>query len=257
MRIALRRLRSALATYRPVLDRAVTDPIRDEARWLGGELGPARHVEVFREHLVERIDREPADLLLGRVRQTVEARARADYRDAHRRAVEALDDERYFRLLDALDALIAEPPLRDAGKSARKVLPGLLGRDWRRLRKAVRAAERAPAEETEDLLHEARKKAKRVRYAAESAVPVLGGRADRLRSRAKDLQQVLGEHQDAVEFQPELRQLAVQVHLDGGNAFSFGRLHALEQTRADEQRERFAAAWADLSDRYPKPWMKS
>src|SRR5690348_9101964 len=42
MRVATRRLRSALATFRPFLARATTDPFRDELRWLGGELGPVR-----------------------------------------------------------------------------------------------------------------------------------------------------------------------------------------------------------------------
>ncbi|HZO69556.1 MAG TPA: CYTH and CHAD domain-containing protein [Kribbellaceae bacterium] len=255
-RVALRRIRSALATYRPVLDRTVTDPIRDEARWLGQQLGPARDVEVLRDHLLGRIDDEPPELVMGRVRRTVDVRYRGEYRDAHRRAVEALDDERYFRLLDKLDDLVANPPLTDADRPAHKVLPGLLRHEWRRLRRAVRAAEQAPAADQDALLHEARKATKRVRYAAESAEPVLGGRADRLRSRTKKLQQILGRHHDAVVFQPALRELAVQVQQSGGNAFSFGRLHALEQTRADEQRRRFGDAWAKQARRYPKPWMK-
>ena len=34
-RVACRRLRSALATFRPLVDRDVTDPLRDEIKWLG------------------------------------------------------------------------------------------------------------------------------------------------------------------------------------------------------------------------------
>ena len=58
MRVGTRRLRSALATFRPLLDRAVTDPIRDELKWIAGELGGARDAEVLRERLLER-DRAP------------------------------------------------------------------------------------------------------------------------------------------------------------------------------------------------------
>ncbi len=39
MRVATRRLRSALATFRPLFDRQVTDPIRDELKWIAAELG--------------------------------------------------------------------------------------------------------------------------------------------------------------------------------------------------------------------------
>ena len=42
MRVAVRRLRSTLATYRRLLDRDVTEPLRDELKWLGGVLGAVR-----------------------------------------------------------------------------------------------------------------------------------------------------------------------------------------------------------------------
>ena len=255
MRVAMRRLRSVLATYRPVLDRAVTDPIRVEVRRVAAELGPARDTEVLREHLLARIDAEPAELLLGRVRQTVDTQLKGDHRDALRRAVAALDDPRYFELLDTLEHLVAAAPLTD-DSAAREVLPRLLRRDWKRLRKRVDAAFAAPPAERDPLLHEARKAAKRLRYAAESASAVLGPRADKLVGRVKRMQNHLGTHQDAVVFRPAIRQLAVQAHLSGGNAFSYGRLHALEQWRADEAEQTFARRWAKESARYPKPWMR-
>ena len=42
MRVATRRLRSALSTYRPVLSTNRTEPVRDELSWLGRELGAPR-----------------------------------------------------------------------------------------------------------------------------------------------------------------------------------------------------------------------
>ena len=60
---------------------------------------------------------------------------------------------------------------------AGEVLPRLLQRDAKRLRRAVKAIAGAETGQERDLaLHEARKKAKRLRYAAESTVPVLGKR---------------------------------------------------------------------------------
>ena len=255
MRVAMRRLRSALATYRPILDRSVTDPIRDEVSRVAGELGDARDLEVLHDHLLAQIDAEQPELLLGRVRQTVDIQLRGDRRDALKRAVATLDSPEYFALLDTLDELVAAPPL-DGDGPARKVLPRLLGRDWKRLAGRVEDAFDTPPVERDPLLHDARKSAKRLRYAAESVTPVLGGRADKLAERAKKMQNHLGSHQDAVVFRPAIRQLGVQAHLSGGNAFSYGRLHALEQARADAAEAAFARRWAKESARYPKSWMR-
>src|SRR5215213_912440 len=82
-------------------------------------------------------------------------------------------------------------------------------------------------------LHEVRKAAKRARYAAEVARPVLGRRAKAFARRVKAVQKVLGEHQDTVVIRGELRRIGVQAHLDGENGFSFGRLHALQQASAE------------------------
>ncbi len=91
-----------------------------------------------------------------------------------------------------------------------------------------------------------RKAAKRLRYAAESAVPVLGDEATDLAARAEEVQEVLGEFQDSVVSRDFLRQLAVQVHLEGGNAFTFGRLHAAEELRGLHAREAFFKLWPTL-----------
>ena len=43
----------------------------------------------------------------------------------------------------------------------------------------------------------------------------------------------LGEFQDSVVARSRLREVGLQAHLSGENAFTYGRLHALEQQRAD------------------------
>ena len=65
MRVATRRLRSALATFRPLLDRTITDPLRDELKWIAAELGGARDAEVLRMRLLDELAAEPDDLVLG------------------------------------------------------------------------------------------------------------------------------------------------------------------------------------------------
>ena len=95
-------------------------------------------------------------------------------------------------------------------------------------------------------LHEVRKAAKRLRYSAETAVPVLGAGAEGLSVRAKAVQQVLGEHQDTVVARQVLRDLGVRAHLAGENGFTFGRLHALEEAHAAAATARYLEVYADL-----------
>lgn len=247
MRVATRRLRSALATYRPVVDREAGDLIRAELKWFAGELGGARDAEVMQEHFRTAIDAQPVELVMGPVRNIIDTHLRSAYKAARAEAIAALESERYFRLLDSLDALISDPPLIGKSRKAAKQLPELLDHDWKRMQKAVRRMEAAEDTATQDHeLHETRKAAKRLRYAAESAEPVLGAEAADLVSRAKDVQEVLGDHQDSVVARDLLRELAVQVFLDGGNPFTFGRLHAAEEQRGENSRLAFLELWPTL-----------
>ncbi len=67
-----------------------------------------------------------------------------------------------------------------------------------------------------------------------------------LAKRAEEVQEILGGFQDSVVSRELLRELAVQVQLDGGNAFTFGRLHALEEARGQASRDAFFELWPSL-----------
>ena len=256
LRIAARRLRSALSTFRPILDRTLTDPVQEELRWLGQSLAPARDAQVLREHLLALASSEPDELIIGSAVTRIDDQLRADHQTGLVGAREALDSERYRRLLDALDTLVASPPLRQhADTSARTMMPRLLARDVKRLRRAVRAIEAAPDAAHRDVaFHETRKKAKRLRYAAEVAAPPLGKRARSLATSAKRAQKVLGAHQDSVNARGRLRELGVQAHLAGDNSFTFGRLHALEQVRAERAEAEFETVWNRFSHKQIPRW---
>ena len=256
MRVTTRRLRSALATFRPLFDRSVTDPIRAELKWLASELGAARDTEVVRDRLLSATRAEPAELVLGPVVQRVDATLTSRYRDALAEAHVALSSERYFRLLDTLDALLVAPPLTDqASQPAQKVLPKRVRAAWRRVRRSAAAV--PTADDHEVALHEVRKAAKRARYAAESVRPVFGAPARKFARRMKAVQTLLGEHQDTVVARAELRLLGVQAHLAGENGFSFGRLHALEQARATRLNNEYAEVWRAASARRYRRWLTS
>jgi CHAD domain-containing protein len=247
MRVATRRLRSALASYRPVVDREAGDIIRAELKWLAGELGTARDTEVLREHFAATVAEQPVELVMGRVAGFIDDHLRGVYKAGRVQALAALESERYFRLLDSLDELIADPPLTGDERKAAKELPEILDHDYRRMRKAVRRMhDAADTTERDHELHEVRKAAKRLRYAGESAEPVLGAEATALAGRAEQVQEVLGDHQDSVVARELLRQLAVEVQLSGGNAFTYGRLHAAEEFRGERSYQDFLELWPTL-----------
>ena len=246
-RVATRRLRSALATYRPVIDRSVGDEIRVELKWLAGELGVARDAEVQREHFAAEVAEQPVELVMGRVAGRIDDHLRRVYKDGRAGALAALESERYFRLLDTLDELIAKPPVTSDDRKASKQIDDLLHHDRKRMRKAVERSEAAETVAEQDHeLHEVRKAAKRLRYAAESAVPVLGDEAATLADHAEQVQEILGEHQDSVVSRDLLLHLALEVFADGGNPFTFGRLHATEEARGNASRDSFYKLWPTL-----------
>lgn len=259
LRIAARRLRSALKTYKSLFEPTSTDHLGDELRWLGQTLSEARDAQVQRERLSDLVAAEPPELVLGPVMNRIDDELRADQRAGREQALTTLDSERYFRLLDRLDELTRSAPLAPKAEApARKVLPGLLRRDARRLRRAVRQIARSADPQQHDAaLHEARKKAKRLRYAAESAVPVLGKPAKTLAASAKTVQQALGEHQDSVVSRHRLRDYGVRAHARGENGFTFGRLHALEQARADGAERDFDLAWQARPGNTVRRWART
>lgn len=244
MRVATRRLRSALATFRPLLDRERTDPLRDELRWLASVLGAARDAEVLQARLLALVAAEPDDLVLGDVVGQVRSTMSARHRQAHEALLRALDGDRYLGLLDRLEALAADPPLRRAARgAARPALARAVRRGWHRLDDALTLAARAPrGQEQEARLHEVRKLAKRVRYACEAVEPAFGRRAKRTARAVTALQESLGDLQDGVVTRAALRELGAAASAAGRNGFTFGRLHALEQARAEAAVAAFPAA---------------
>ncbi|MGW0896544.1 CYTH and CHAD domain-containing protein [Streptomyces goshikiensis] len=250
LRVATRRLRSAFKTYRKVLDREVTDPLGDELRWLAAELGVDRDQEVLLDRLQTRLGELPRTLLLGPVRGRLRVWNNARRSGSRRRALAALDSKRYVALLDAVDALLADPPLLEgAAEPADSVLPRAVLHDHRRLAQRVAAAlDLEPGHERDLALHEARKAAKRSRYAAEAAVPALGKPAKRLAKAVKKVQTLLGDHQDSVVAREALLGLGVQATAAGESAFTWGVVHAREEALAERRERELPDVWAAADD---------
>jgi CHAD domain-containing protein len=235
LRVATRRMRAFLRAGRELLDGGWADELRDELGWLGGELGPVRDLDVLLDHL-----RAEIALLEGEDAQAageLVAALEKEHAGARARLMAALDSERYLALLNRLEAA-AEPPLepeQDVG----------LGQIWRsehrRLRTAVKSLPEDPDDES---LHAVRIRVKRARYAGELAG--LEGYVN----AAKRLQDVLGEHQDAVVAEERLRELAAAV--PARVALAAGRLVERQRERRRNARDSWREAWEKLAKRATK-----
>jgi CHAD domain-containing protein len=246
-RVAVRRLRSDVRTFRPVLDEAWAGALRERVRWLGDALAAARDADVMLERLQRQaarlpdVDNHRKELVLQLLRGVRAA--------AYRQLGNALRQPRYVLVLaDLLDAVRAPRFNERAAERARDAAPELLDDAWRAVRRAARARSRPAAD---DELHAIRIKAKRLRYAAEAVVPVFGARAARFARRVAALQNVLGEHHDATGACDHLRR-----NLGGGDgAFVAGELAALERDAAFAARRRWTRAWRDVERRGGHFWL--
>ncbi len=252
MRVATRRLRSALATFEPLVDARVTRDLGRELRWLAAELGAARDAEVMRERIRTAVDEERQRLasptgdgealLPGPLDD--DGALGAAYRQAHDRVLGHLDGDRYHRLTTTLQALVEQPPLRKrAERPAGTVLPRLVAKSYRRVRRDVREARSLPpGQERDEVLHDARKAAKRARYAAEAVAPVFGKDATRFAAAMENAQEALGERQDSLLTRARLQELAATAP-STGLAFLYGRLDAQEEAQGRQSEEHFDLAW--------------
>jgi CHAD domain-containing protein len=257
MRVAVRRLRSALATYRPLFIREQTEPIRDELRWLAAVLGEPRDAEVMRGRLEQRLAEEPAEVVRGAGYRRMDEEMGAEYVRARARMLEELGSDRYFVLLDRLLELATDPPWSDkAAKPVHSVLRARVRHDYKRLVGRVAFADEAEdPDEREHRLHEARKAAKRLRYAAESLITVYGKPAGGFVKAMKRVQSRLGDHHDAFVTQERLRELGDEAADTGDNAFVFGVLHAREERALVLTDDQFVREWSKASKKKRRRWL--
>lgn len=248
-RVAARRLRSDLRTVRSMLDPDWRDQLRGELGWLGAELGMVRDLDVLGERLREHVaallddDERSAGRLLDRLRVRRDT-ARAELMSTMRSA-------RYVALLDALVDAAARPRVLDdvADAKAAGSMGVAMDAPWGHLRKICDGLGPGSADAE---LHEARIRAKRVRYAAEALAPVFGKSARRFARHAAALQEVLGDHQDAVVAIGWLREQAEGA--TPGVAFLAGRLAGVEATVREDSRHAWPGLWAELRRKRLRFW---
>ena len=231
-RVATRRARALLRAADGLVDEEWATGLRAELKWLGALLGPVRDLDV----LVEHVDSEIAGLDREDARAFASIRRRLEQQRTDTRAalLEAMSEPRYFRLLDRLEQAGNAP----AGNGAVS-LEQIAERAFKRTRKAMKALSRNP---TDDELHQVRIEVKRARYAGELAEPVLGKAGSRFVRAAKDVQDVIGDHQDAFVAELRMRELAASGRA-ARSALVAGRLIERQRLRKKAARKALPAAW--------------
>ncbi|WP_102142735.1 CYTH and CHAD domain-containing protein [Mycobacterium hubeiense] len=242
MRVTTRKIRSLLQSSEGAFGISGTAGdawILDELRQLAAVLGVARDAEVLAERYERALDELPAELIRGPIRERLVEGAKRRYKAGLRRSLTAMRSQRYFRLLDALEALAAaEPPPTPPGEEAPQVS---IDSAYKRVRKAAKRAASAAEEERDEALHRIRKGAKRLRYTAAATG------ADKVADRAKVIQTLLGDHQDSVVSRTHLSQQAETAHAAGEDTFTYGLLYQQEDDLARRCREQLDDALKRLN----------
>ena len=238
MRVATRRARAFLRAARPLLDPAWAEELRAELGWLGSVLGPARDLDVLLDHVrgeVQALGDEGAPL-----RGLVES-LEHEHADAYRAVLAALSLPRYFALLDRLED--EEPVLAPAAKET------LTDLWWDEFRRTRRRFARLGARSGDDELHAARIRVKRARYSAELSLHALGKPGERFVDAAKQLQDVLGEHQDACVAE---ERIAAWAEGEPDRAVAATPLVERQRKRRKKARLEWPEAWEELHRRARK-----
>jgi CHAD domain-containing protein len=248
-RVATRRLRSDLRTFRDFVEPEWNAQIRDELRWVAGRLGAVRDTDVLLERLTDQAahlpeaDRRPATALLRRLD--------ADREKVRGELLTALASDRYADLVENLVVAARAPRLTpEADVLARQVLPDVVRRPWKHLSAAVDALGESPEDA---LLHEVRIRAKRARYAAEAVSPVIGKPAQRFAVALTRVQSVLGDLQDATVAEAWLRTAAASSR--GSQAVVAGELVGVQHAAMAEARRRWRDAWKAAAKKSLRSWL--
>ena len=241
MRVAARRLRSAFATFAPLLEPEESEALREELKWIANELGGIRDTEVMLARLDDHAGELADPVDTARARASIDPLLKRRLAAARSSALAALRSDRHQQLVDDLISAAIDPPVTDlAYQPCGDVLLPLVARTWRKLDRVIDALELASESEP---WHAARIKAKRARYAAESVSGVFGRKMERFADRLADVTELLGDHQDAHVAQTIIRELAAHAETDGVTGMSLGLLYEYESEEEILDRLRFVAMW--------------
>jgi CHAD domain-containing protein len=231
VRVAVRRMRSTIRVFAEFFEPSEAAHLEEGLVWWAGLLGEVRDMDILAQRQAALLDELPGELILGPVASTIQVELAAQRKQAADAMTEALDTERYRKLIGLIHRWRSDPPFTSAVNAPADAIDPLIKKAKRKVNKRLTsaAAARLAGEPSEELFHRARKASKRHRYAVEAALPVWGSKADKIISQRKDLQDLLGNYQDSIVSAAFLRELGTRLGIRSGqNGFSYGVLYARE-----------------------------
>jgi CHAD domain-containing protein len=245
MRVTTRRLREALRTFAPVLPTDEADALAKELHWLFRLLGDVRDLDVQLESLGRQGEGggDAAAHVVDDYRRFLRRRQRR----AHRALVDGLATPRYAAVVRNLQGLITaalaiEPPAGAASIAA--AAPAALAQHLERVRYK---GDRAVRKYQPRRMHKLRIEAKRLRYFLEYIQPVGGPAIDAGIEALGELQDILGEHQDAWVARDDLREYLRDARLNSRERTAVRKLVKRERRRVARARKRFYSEWRKFS----------
>jgi CHAD domain-containing protein len=236
MRVATRRIRAIIRAVRSFLAPEWTEPVRLEVGWIGSLLGEVRDWDVllgsFRQNFHDFSSHEQRSF------QSILNKFDDQRSMARAKLIEGLRSDRYLNLLDHVEDSLTHLPFQPSPLT----IADLAKKAFHQLEDFVNTSNCLfPKPE----LHRTRILLKRARYALELAEPFLGKRANRFLQQAKDMQDLLGQHQDAVVA--ESRLLALKQHSRGaGIAYVTGLMVERLRNRQTQVYQQIPKQWEKL-----------
>ncbi len=243
MRVAARRMRAAFSLFSDYLPDGFDD-VRDDLKWVAAALGDVRDLDVqlaatrdWQKLLGEQDAAALEPLMVELNRRRTNARGRL---------LEALDSDRYSRLVAGYSDLLSAGVPDDESDLAVQVAPTLV---LRRHRKLHRLADRLRSDSDDVDFHQARIQGKRLRYALEFVSPLYGKTVKDFIRNLVSVQDVLGDHQDAIVAIDHLREIATStdVALPNSTIFSMGRVAERYADEVIESRRIFPKTYKPIT----------
>jgi CHAD domain-containing protein len=235
-RVAARRLRSTIRVFPDLFEASEAGHLEEELVWWAGLLGRVRDLDILARRQAALLAQLPPELILGPVASTIETELAVRRKQAADALVEAMDSERFRKLIGLMHHWRSDAPFTAAAAASPNAINPMIKKAKRKAGKRLvtAVAARRAGEPSDELFHRARRATKRYRYAVEAAQPLWGSKADKIISERKDLQDLLGNHQDGIVSAGFLRELGGRLGVRSGqNGFSYGVLYAREVYAGD------------------------
>lgn len=255
MRVGLRRLRAAMSLFSALLGDSQTASIKKELKWLAGELGPARELDVLVSRVVAPVRRQrrrwrgmpSLSQEIAERRHAALARAQAAVQSARFRSLTLevaawLETGAWTKPQDELTRDRGDLPIEAFAFEQ-------LARRWRKVRKKGSVVAKLGARSR----HKLRIQTKKLRYAAEFFASLF--RTKRAVKRRKQflaalerLQDALGDLNDIAVHEKRIAAMGVRRRRSNASrVFAAGLLTGREDARKDTALETAAAAYAELA----------